>query len=150
MLDSESVLIPADNIARVVDFECFCLHRAGKIKLHECAISPPDKAMLDIPKTATTTTTTTEPNYAAIKQRQQATWAAGDYAMIGTTLQITGETLCEAVDVAAGEQVLDIAAGNGNAALAAARRGCGFCRARRVRFVRRQSGNRARSCSPLH
>lgn len=60
----------------------------------------------------------------AIKQRQQATWASGDYAVIGTTLQIVGETLCEAVDVAAGWQVLDVAAGNGNAALAAARRGC--------------------------
>jgi len=76
--------------------------------------------MLDIPKTVTTTTTT-EPKYAAIKQRQQATWAAGDYAMIGTTLQIVGERLCEAVDLRAGERVLDVAAGNGNATLAAAR-----------------------------
>jgi ubiquinone/menaquinone biosynthesis C-methylase UbiE len=75
--------------------------------------------MLDIPKTITTTT---EPNYTAIKQRQQATWAAGDYAMIGTTLQIVGERLCEAVDLRAGERVLDVAAGNGNATLAAARR----------------------------
>src|SRR5690349_20345225 len=81
--------------------------------------------MLDRPKTittTTTTTTTTEPNYTAIKQRQQATWAAGDYAMIGTTLQIVGEMLCEAVDLRAGERVLDVAAGNGNATLAAARR----------------------------
>lgn len=59
-----------------------------------------------------------------IKQRQQATWASGDYAVIGTKLQIVGESLCEAVDVAAGWRVLDVAAGNGNAALAAARRGC--------------------------
>lgn len=59
----------------------------------------------------------------AIKEKQQATWASGDYAMIGTTLQIVGESLCEAVDVAAGWRVLDVAAGNGNAALAAARRG---------------------------
>jgi SAM-dependent methyltransferase len=59
----------------------------------------------------------------AIKNKQQATWASGDYAMIGTTLQIVGESLCEAVDVAAGWRVLDVAAGNGNAALAAARRG---------------------------
>ena len=65
--------------------------------------------------------TITEPNYAAIKQRQQATWATGDYAMIGTTLQIVGERLCEAVDLRAGERVLDVAAGNGNATLAAAR-----------------------------
>jgi SAM-dependent methyltransferase len=62
-------------------------------------------------------------DYQAIKNRQQGTWSSGDYAVIGTTLQITGETLCEDVDVAAGEQVLDVAAGNGNAALAAARRG---------------------------
>ncbi len=62
------------------------------------------------------------PDYAAIKQRQQATWAAGDYAVIGTTLQIVGERLCEAIDLRAGERVLDVAAGNGNATLAAARR----------------------------
>jgi ubiquinone/menaquinone biosynthesis C-methylase UbiE len=59
-----------------------------------------------------------------IKQRQQATWASGDYAVIGSTLQIVGETLCEAVDPSAGWRVLDVAAGNGNASLAAARRGC--------------------------
>ncbi len=61
------------------------------------------------------------PDYTAIKQRQQATWAAGDYAVVGTTLQIVGERLCEAVDLNAGERVLDVAAGNGNATLAAAR-----------------------------
>src|SRR3984957_20443305 len=59
---------------------------------------------------------------AAIKQRQQATWASGDFAVIGTTLQIVGESLAEAADVNAGERVLDVAAGNGNASLAAARR----------------------------
>jgi ubiquinone/menaquinone biosynthesis C-methylase UbiE len=57
-----------------------------------------------------------------IKTRQQATWASGDYAVIGTTLQIIGELVCEAVDLRAGERVLDVAAGNGNATLAAARR----------------------------
>ena len=62
------------------------------------------------------------PNYVAIKQRQQATWASGDYAVVGTTLQIVGESLAEAVDVRADEHVLDVAAGNGNATLAAARR----------------------------
>lgn len=62
------------------------------------------------------------PDYAAIKQRQQAIWASGDFAVIGTTLQIVGETLGEAADVSAGERVLDVAAGNGNATLAAARR----------------------------
>jgi len=61
-------------------------------------------------------------DYTAIKQRQQAVWSAGDYAMIGTTLQIVGERLCEAVDICAGSSVLDVAAGNGNATLAAARR----------------------------
>jgi ubiquinone/menaquinone biosynthesis C-methylase UbiE len=62
------------------------------------------------------------PDLAAIKQKQQATWASGDFAVVGTTLQIVGETLAEAADVCAGERVLDVAAGNGNATLAAARR----------------------------
>jgi SAM-dependent methyltransferase len=62
------------------------------------------------------------PDFTAIKQRQQATWASGDYAAIGTTLQIVGETLAEAADVRADQAVLDVAAGNGNASLAAARR----------------------------
>jgi SAM-dependent methyltransferase len=66
--------------------------------------------------------TTPTPDYAAIKQRQQATWASGDFAVIGTTLQIVGEMLAEAVDIRSGERVLDVAAGNGNATLAAARR----------------------------
>ncbi len=64
----------------------------------------------------------TNPDYVAIKQRQQATWASGDYAVVGTTLQLVGERICEAVDLCAGERVLDVAAGNGNATLAAARR----------------------------
>jgi ubiquinone/menaquinone biosynthesis C-methylase UbiE len=57
-----------------------------------------------------------------LKSRQQATWASGDYAVIGTTLQIVGELLSEAADVRAVDRVLDVAAGNGNATLAAARR----------------------------
>ena len=61
-------------------------------------------------------------DFAAVKARQQAAWGSGDYARIGTTLQIVGETLCEAVDLRGGERVLDVAAGNGNASLAAARR----------------------------
>jgi SAM-dependent methyltransferase len=68
------------------------------------------------------TSTATSLDFAAIKQRQQATWAAGDYSIVGTTLQIVGESLCEAIDLKAGERVLDVAAGNGNASLAAARR----------------------------
>jgi SAM-dependent methyltransferase len=75
-------------------------------------------------ESAMSMTETTTVDFDAIKQRQQGTWSSGDYAVIGTTLQLTGESLCEALDVAAGEQVLDVAAGNGNAALAAARRGC--------------------------
>lgn len=70
----------------------------------------------------TVAVTTTKPDFTAIKSRQQATWATGDYAVIGTTLQIVGESLCEAIDLQAGERVLDVAAGNGNASLAAARR----------------------------
>jgi ubiquinone/menaquinone biosynthesis C-methylase UbiE len=58
----------------------------------------------------------------AVKTKQQAMWASGDFSVIGTTLQIVGELLCEAVDVGGGERVLDVAAGNGNATLAAARR----------------------------
>jgi ubiquinone/menaquinone biosynthesis C-methylase UbiE len=64
------------------------------------------------------------PDLTALKSRQQAMWASGDFAVIGTTLQIVGESLCEAADVQAGAAVLDVACGNGNAALAAARRFC--------------------------
>jgi ubiquinone/menaquinone biosynthesis C-methylase UbiE len=79
--------------------------------------------------TASTTPTFPAPSapapsidFAAIKAKQQATWRSGDYAVIGTRLQLVGETLCEAVDLRSGERVLDVATGNGNAALAAARR----------------------------
>src|SRR5436190_3195678 len=61
---------------------------------------------------------------AAIKTRQQAAWSSGDYAVVGTTLQIVGEELCEALDLRAGRKVLDVAAGNGMVSLAAARRWC--------------------------
>ncbi|MBC8161867.1 MAG: class I SAM-dependent methyltransferase [Roseiflexaceae bacterium] len=64
----------------------------------------------------------TQPDFTAVKSRQHAAWSSGDYAVIGTTLAITGELLCEAVDLRAGQQVLDVAAGNGNATLAAAHR----------------------------
>lgn len=63
-------------------------------------------------------------DFAAVKQKQQVAWSAGDYAVIGTTLQIVGENLCESLDLRAGQRVLDVAAGNGNATLAAARRWC--------------------------
>jgi SAM-dependent methyltransferase len=61
-------------------------------------------------------------DFGAIKAKQQATWATGDYGQIGVRLQIVGETLCETVDVQASERVLDVAGGNGNSSLAAARR----------------------------
>jgi len=64
------------------------------------------------------------PDLAAIKSRQQAAWSSGDYAIVGSTLQIVGEELCEAIDIKAGSKVLDVAAGNGMASLAAARRWC--------------------------
>jgi len=64
------------------------------------------------------------PDLAAIKQRQQATWASGDYHMIGTQILIVSELLIEALDVHSTDRVLDVATGSGNAALAAARRGC--------------------------
>jgi len=62
------------------------------------------------------------PDLAAVKAKQHAAWSSGDFAVIGTTLQIVGEQLCEALDLRSGQAVLDVAAGNGNATLAAARR----------------------------
>lgn len=64
------------------------------------------------------------PDLTALKMRQQAAWASGNYAIVGTTLQIVGEQLCEALDLRSGCRVLDVAAGNGMASLAAARRWC--------------------------
>lgn len=68
--------------------------------------------------------TNTQPDFEAMKSKQQGAWASGDYAVVGTTLQIVGEQLCETIDLPAGRKVLDVAAGNGNATLAAARRFC--------------------------
>jgi ubiquinone/menaquinone biosynthesis C-methylase UbiE len=72
------------------------------------------------------TMTKSEPatDLVAVKTKQRATWASGDYAVVGTTLQIVGESLCEAIDLRPGSKVLDVAAGNGNVTLAAARRFC--------------------------
>ena len=64
------------------------------------------------------------PDLAALKTKQQAAWTSGNYAIIGSTLQIVGEELCEALDLKSGSKVLDVAAGNGMASLAAARRWC--------------------------
>jgi len=66
----------------------------------------------------------TQPDFATVKTRQRAAWSSGDYAVVGTTLQIVGEALCEAMDLRSGQRVLDVAAGNGNVSLAAARRWC--------------------------
>jgi ubiquinone/menaquinone biosynthesis C-methylase UbiE len=74
--------------------------------------------------TATATAQTAQPDLEALKTRQHGAWSSGDYAVVGTTLQIVGEELCEALDLRAGQKVLDVAAGNGNATLAAARRWC--------------------------
>jgi ubiquinone/menaquinone biosynthesis C-methylase UbiE len=69
-------------------------------------------------------TTQTTPDLASLKARQRNAWSSGDYALVGSTLQIVGENLCEALDLRAGQRVLDVAAGNGNVTLAAARRWC--------------------------
>jgi ubiquinone/menaquinone biosynthesis C-methylase UbiE len=64
------------------------------------------------------------PDLSAMKAKQHAAWSSGDYAVVGATLQIVGESLCEAMDLRSGQKVLDVAAGNGNVTLAAARRWC--------------------------
>jgi len=75
--------------------------------------------------TARQTSTSTVPfDLSALKIRQQAAWSSGNYAVVGTTLQIVGEQLCETLDLRPGSKVLDVAAGNGMVTLAAARRWC--------------------------
>src|SRR5436309_1203822 len=64
------------------------------------------------------------PDFAAIKARQQQAWATGDYAMIGHNVVLVSELLCHAVDLRAGQRVLDVATGSGHTALAAARHWC--------------------------
>ena len=59
----------------------------------------------------------------AVKARQQATWASGDYAEIATLIVPVAERLVDAADIRAGWTVLDVATGSGNAAIAAARAG---------------------------
>jgi SAM-dependent methyltransferase len=80
--------------------------------------------MISAVLTSETSNPPTRPDLSALKARQQAAWSSGDYAVVGTTLQIVGEELCEALDLRSGQRVLDVAAGNGNASLAAARRWC--------------------------
>ena len=96
--------------------------------------------------TATHTTTDSVmpvPALEAIKAKQQVAWSSGNYATIGVTLQIVGESLCEAVDLCAGERVLDVAAGNGNATLAAARRFAYVTSTDYVEHLLDQAGRRA-------
>jgi ubiquinone/menaquinone biosynthesis C-methylase UbiE len=81
----------------------------------------------------------------ALKARQQAAWASGDYAVIGTTLQIVGEQLAESCDLRWDERVLDVAAGNGNATLAAARRGCQVVSTDYVESLLERGAERARA-----
>ena len=83
------------------------------------------------------------PDFAAIKTKQHAAWSAGDYAVVGVTLQIVGETLCEAMDLRAGQRVLDVAAGNGNCSLAAARRFCEVTSTDYVQDLLRRARERA-------
>jgi SAM-dependent methyltransferase len=64
------------------------------------------------------------PDYSAVKHRQQATWASGDFSVVAARIVYQAEQLCETADLQAGWRVLDVATGSGNAALAAARRGC--------------------------
>lgn len=88
---------------------------------HNSIDRPMESTLMDI-SAATLDSTPGLAQFAALKVRQRGVWSSGDYAVVGTTLQIVGEELCEAVDLRAGEKVLDVAAGNGNASLAAARR----------------------------
>src|SRR5436853_5433340 len=90
-------------------------------------------------------TTQPQADLAAVKGRQQTAWASGDYAVIGTTLQIVGELLAEACDLRWDENVLDVAAGNGNATLAAARRGCKVTSTDYVSTLLERSAERARA-----
>jgi ubiquinone/menaquinone biosynthesis C-methylase UbiE len=80
--------------------------------------------MADATQTILQHSTPVQPDLNALKTRQRGAWSSGDYAVIGTTLQIVGEELCEALDLRSGDRVLDVAAGNGNVSLAAARRWC--------------------------
>src|SRR5947209_2425199 len=64
------------------------------------------------------------PAFAAVKSRQQSVWASGDFSVVASRIVYQAEQLCETADLQAGWRVLDVATGSGNAAIAAARRGC--------------------------
>jgi SAM-dependent methyltransferase len=104
---------------RSVDFAIF-----GRPK---SAHEPPSERRTIMSTSPSVMTSSVQPgaiDFAAVKARQRGAWSSGDYAVVGTTLQIVGEDLCEALDIRAGQKVLDVAAGNGNVSLAAARRWC--------------------------
>jgi ubiquinone/menaquinone biosynthesis C-methylase UbiE len=94
---------------------------------------------------ATQQIATNHPDLAAVKSRQQRTWSAGDYAIVGATLQIVGEQLCEAADLRPGQRVLDLATGNGGTAIAAARRFCVVTGADYVPELLERATDRARA-----
>ncbi|NIA68663.1 class I SAM-dependent methyltransferase [Pelagibius litoralis] len=100
-------------------------------------------AQLKPSDTVPTPTAAPAPTLAAVKEKQQAAWASGDYAVVGTTLQIVGEQLCETLDLRSGSKVLDVAAGNGNATLAAARRFCSVTSTDYVESLLNKSRERA-------
>ena len=91
----------------------------------------------------TTPSTATPPDYEAIKTKQRAVWGTGDYARIGSLLQISGERLIEAMDARPGTRFLDVAAGNGNLTMAAARRFCEVTSTDYVEALLARSGDRA-------
>ena len=82
-------------------------------------------------------------DFTAVKKKQQAAWSSGNYAVVGTTLQIVGESLSEAMDLRSNWKVLDVAAGNGNATLAAARRWCDVTSTDYVRSLLEEGKRRA-------
>jgi ubiquinone/menaquinone biosynthesis C-methylase UbiE len=88
---------------------------------------------------------TEHPDLAVVKDRQQRTWSAGDYAIVGATLQIVGEQLCETADLRPGQRVLDVATGNGGTAIAAARRFCVVTGADYVPELLERARDRARA-----
>ncbi len=96
-----------------------------------------------MPAAAVLQTAPIQPDLTAVKTRQQAAWSSGDYAIVGTTLQIVGEDLCETLDLRPGSKVLDVAAGNGNATLAAARRWCDVTSTDYVRALLNNGRDRA-------